>query len=256
MIFLLKLVLSDIKNLGLEEFVEVRSFEGLLVNYAKKIDAKIQLDGVLNEPIWDEAEKADDFWQIFPTDSLRATNKTVVKLLYDDAFLYVSATAKGIGPDFRVNSLRRDFSARSNDNVTVIFDTFKDGQNAFLFGVSAFGVQREALISDRGTQIRGFNLTWDIKWEAATTRNEDSFVIEIAIPFSSLKYPEGSQKWGFQSYRYDMQSNERSNWTNIDQNQIPMRGLRQLYLNHEIDIHKSLSYLENQYLFLLQACIK
>ena len=190
--------------------------------FVKKIDAKIQLDGVLNEPIWDEAEKADDFWQIFPTDSLRATNKTVVKLLYDDAFLYVSATAKGIGPDFRVNSLRRDFSARSNDNVTVIFDTFKDGQNAFLFGVSAFGVQREALISDRGTQIRGFNLTWDIKWEAATTRNEDSFVIEIAIPFSSLKYPEGSQKWGFQSYRYDMQSNERSNWTNIDQNQIPI----------------------------------
>ena len=53
-------------------------------------------------------------------------------------------------------------------------------------------------------------------------RHKDRFVIEIAIPFSSIKYPEGSKKWGFQTYRYDLQSNERSIWTNVDQNQIPI----------------------------------
>ena len=73
--------------------------------FVKKIDEKIQLDGVLSEPIWEVAEKADDFWQIFPTDSLRSTNETVVRLLYDDSYIYVSAIAKGIGPDFRVSSL-------------------------------------------------------------------------------------------------------------------------------------------------------
>ena len=134
---------------------------------------------------------------MFPTDSLRSTNETEVKLLYDDTHIYISAYAKGVDANFMVSSLKRDFSARSNDNVTVLFDTFRDGQNAFLFGVSAYGVQREGLVSDRGVTTNGFSLTWDIKWKAETVRNEDSFTIETAIPLNSLKYPEGSQRWGF-----------------------------------------------------------
>ncbi|MDA9015502.1 carbohydrate binding family 9 domain-containing protein, partial [Flavobacteriaceae bacterium] len=171
----------------------------------KKTDQKIHLDGKLNEAFWEEAETISDFWQKFPTDSIRSTNETLVKLLYTDTHIYLGASAKGVGPDFRVSSLKRDFSARSNDNITVLFDTFRDGQNAFLFGVSAYGVQREGLISDRGTSISGFSLTWDIKWQAEALLNGDVFTIEIAIPFNSLKYPDGSQKWGFQSYRYDIQ---------------------------------------------------
>jgi hypothetical protein len=190
--------------------------------FVKKISDKIQLDGILDEVIWDQAEIATDFWQMFPTDSLRSTNSTTVKLLYDDTHIYIGAKAIGIGADFMVSSLKRDFSARSNDNVTFLFDTFRDGQNAFLFGVNAYGVQREGLISDRGVAISGFNLTWDIKWLAESTINGDSFTIEIAIPLNSIKYPEGSQRWGFQSYRFDMQSNERSSWSPVPQNQIPV----------------------------------
>lgn len=190
--------------------------------FVKKIEGGIKLDGVLDEAVWNEADKATDFWQMFPTDSLRSTNETEVKLLYDDTHIYISAYAKGVNANFMVSSLKRDFSARSNDNITVLFDTFRDGQNAFLFGVSAYGVQREGLVSDRGVTINGFSLTWDIKWKAEAARNEDSFTIEIAIPLNSLKYPEGSQRWGFQSYRFDMQTNERSSWSSIPQNQIPI----------------------------------
>ena len=195
---------------------ETRSF------IVKKIDQKIQLDGSLNEAVWSEAESATNFWQMFPTDSLRSINETQVKLLYDDTHIYIGGYAKGLDKNFMVSSLRRDFSARSNDNITVLFDTFRDGQNAFLFGVSAYGVQREGLISDRGITINGFNLTWDIKWKAETIREDDYFSIEMAIPLNSLKYPEGSKSWGFQSYRYDMQTNERSSWSSVPQNQIPI----------------------------------
>ena len=195
---------------------ETRSF------IVKKIDQKIQLDGSLNEAVWSEAESATNFWQMFPTDSLRSINETQVKLLYDDTHIYIGGYAKGVDKNFMVSSLRRDFSARSNDNITVLFDTFRDGQNAFLFGVSAYGVQREGLISDRGITINGFNLTWDIKWKAETIREDDYFSIEMAIPLNSLKYPEGSKSWGFQSYRYDMQTNERSSWSSVPQNQIPI----------------------------------
>ena len=167
--------------------------------FVKKIDQNILLDGVLDEDIWDQAEIVTDFWQMFPTDSLQSRNETIVKLLYDDTNLYIGSFSKGIGPNFRVSSLKRDFSARSNDNVTVLFDTFRDGQNAFLFGVNALGVQREGLISDGGTAVSGFSLTWDIKWQTASTRKDDSFTIEIIIPLNSLKYPEGVKKWGISS---------------------------------------------------------
>jgi len=214
-----------------KQLVLLLSFSGLLVNaqtekrsvFVKKIDQGILLDGILDEAVWGLADSASDFWQLFPTDSLKAQDITEVKLLYNDTHIYIGATAKSsVGGDFIVSSLRRDYSARSNDNVTVLFDTFRDGQNAFLFGVNAYGVQREGLVSERGASINGFNLTWDIKWQSASKKYDDRFVLEIAIPFTSLKYPEGSQKWGFQSYRYDLQKNERSIWTNVDQNQIPI----------------------------------
>jgi len=190
--------------------------------FVKKIAQEIHLDGELSEAFWQEANYADKFWQLFPTDSIKSINNTRVKLVYNDTHLFIGIEAQAIDENFIVSSLRRDFSARTNDNVTFLFDTFRDGQNAFLFGVSAYGVQREGLISERGASINGFSLTWDTKWQSECVRLKDRFIIEIAIPFSSIKYPEGSRRWGFQSYRYDLQSNERSIWTQVDQNQIPI----------------------------------
>lgn len=188
----------------------------------KKIDVEIVLDGILDEKIWSEAYSAKDFWQQFPTDSIKAKDKTEVKLLYSDTHLYIGVTANSIGGKYTVNSLRRDYSSRNNDNVSILFDTFQDGQNGFLFGLNAYGVQREALLSNRGVDQRGFNLTWDTKWKSESTYSDNKYVLEYAIPFSSLKYPENSKVWGFQAYRYDFQRNERSFWTNVDQNQFPI----------------------------------
>ena len=147
----------------------------------KKIDQEIVLDGKLNEAFWQTANSADNFWQLFPTDSLKSTNETIVKIVYNDTHLLIGIEALAVDENFIVSSLKRDFSARTNDNVTVLFDTFRDGQNAFLFGVSAYGVQREGLISDRGAAINGFNLTWDTKWQSECIRFKDRFVIEMAI---------------------------------------------------------------------------
>ena len=188
----------------------------------KKVEEKIILDGKLSEDIWLKANSAENFWQLFPTDSLKSINKTSVKILFNDTHLLIGIEALAIDKNFIVSSLKRDFSALTNDNVTILFDTFRDGQNAFLFGVSAFGVQREGLISERGSDINGFSLTWDIKWQSESVREKDKFTIEMAIPFSSIKYPEGRKKWGFQTYRFDLQTNERSIWTKVPQNQFPI----------------------------------
>ncbi len=185
----------------------------------KWTDQEIQLDGVLSESFWAEVDPAKDFWQYFPTDSLQSTSQTEIKMLFNEKYLYVGIIVYAFGKDYVIPSLRRDFSARGNDNINLLFDTFKDGNNAFFFGSNPEGVQRDALISGGGADFSGFRTTWDVKWENASKIYEDYYIAEMKIPMSSFKFREGDTKWRFNSYRFDTQSNEWSTWSNIPQNQ-------------------------------------
>lgn len=184
------------------------------------ITDNIKIDGVMDEAVWDSAESADNFWQFFPTDSVLAEQPTEIKMLYNENTLYVGIRADVAGDDYVISTLRRDFGGGSNDNVTLMFDTFKDGTNAFMFGVTPYGVQREVLISGGGSGGESMNTTWDIKWQVESSMFEDHYILEIAIPFSSLKFREGETEWRFQCYRWDLQSNEQSAWARVPQNQL------------------------------------
>ena len=181
---------------------------------------EIAIDGLLNEAAWATAKTTTNFWQYFPTDSLKAKNQTEIKMMFDDKNLYVGIIVKAKSNDFIVPSLRRDFRASGNDNVTLIFDTFNDGSNAFFFGTNPAGVKREALLSGGGTDLRGFNLAWDTKWVCKTQILEDAYVAEIAIPLTAFKFREGETKWRFNSYQFDTQDNQQNTWMNIPQNQF------------------------------------
>ena len=183
----------------------------------KWIDEPIRIDGILNDPAWFNVAPSADFWQYFPTDSLPSTFQTEIRMLYDEKYLYVSAIMYAPDEKYIVPSLRRDFRAGGNDNISFMFDTFNDGNNAFLFGSNPEGVQREALISGGGIDNSGFRTTWDVKWENASKVEEEYWVLEFRIPFASLKFKEGSEKWRFNAYRFDTQSNERSIWNRIPQ---------------------------------------
>ena len=180
----------------------------------------ITIDAVLDEPVWSLAEPATNFWQYFPTDSLQSKQQTEIRMLFNDKFLYVGIKVNSSGKDYIVPSLRRDFRASGNDNISLIFDTFNDGTNAFFFGTNPFGVRREALISGGGTDVRGFNTAWDTKWIGETKINDDHYIAEWAIPLSAFKYKEGETKWQFNSYQFDTQDNVRNTWINIPQNQL------------------------------------
>ena len=141
-------------------------------------------------------------------------------MLFDDKNLYIGIKVNASGKNYIVPSLRRDFRASGNDNISLLFDTFNDGTNAFFFGTNPYGVMREALISGGGNEIRGFNTTWDTKWVGETKIHEDHYMIEWKIPLSAFKYSEGETKWRFNSYHFDTQDNERNTWINIPQNQF------------------------------------
>ena len=179
----------------------------------------VEIDGLLDEPIWQRAEKNSEFWQWFPADSIHAQARTELYMARDEKYLYVGAICYTAGDDFVISSLRRDYRAGGNDNISLMFDPFNDRRNAFLFGMNAYGVKREALVTDGGRGPDSFNTAWDNRWEGATTNYEDRYVCEFAIPFTTLRYIEGGQKWSFNCYRFDTQHNEWSVWTHIPQNQ-------------------------------------
>tara|TARA_R110002167_G_scaffold76032_5_gene211965 strand:+ start:609 stop:2774 length:2166 start_codon:yes stop_codon:yes gene_type:complete len=187
----------------------------------KYITETIVPNGVLDEPIWETAEVANDFWQYFPVDSVRAQQQSEVKILYDDKNIYIGIKAYSIGKNYNLTSLKRDFRGSGNDSFSVMFDTFSDGQNAYLFGINPHGVRREGLISGGGNdRMRDYSLSWDVKWQGQSRMYDGYFTAEIIIPLTSIKFKEGVEKWRFNSYRIDTQSNERSSWSRIPQNQL------------------------------------
>lgn len=186
----------------------------------KYIQDPITLDGVLDEPSWQETNVANNFWQYFPTDTVQAKQQAEIKFLYNDRFLYVGIKVKASGKDYVVPSLRRDFRAGGSDNITLMFDTFNDGTNAFLFGTNPLGVRREALVSGGGTDLSGFTTSWDTKWKGETKIYDGYYIAEWEIPFYAFKFKEGETKWRFNSYHFDTQDNERNTWMQIPQNQF------------------------------------
>ena len=186
----------------------------------KYISEPITLDAELTESAWNQATPASEFWQYFPTDSVQARNQTEIRFLFDDKTLYVGIKVYAIGNDYIVPSLKRDFRAGGSDNITLMFDTFNDGNNAFLFGSNPSGVRREALVSGGGRELRGFTTSWDTKWRGDTKQYDGYYICEWAIPLSAFKYKEGETRWRFNSYMFDTQDNERTTWINIPQNQF------------------------------------
>lgn len=191
--------------------------KSVIVKYIKD---PIILDAQLNEPSWDAAKAATNYWQYFPSDSTQAKQQASIKFLFDDKNLYIGAKVNAPDNKFITPSLRRDFSAGGSDNITFLFDTFNDGTNAFIFGTNPYGVKREMLLSGGGTELRGFTMAWDTKWKCKTAIKDDHYIVEMIIPLSAFKYKEGETKWRFNSYHFDTQENERNTWVNIPQNQF------------------------------------
>ncbi|MEM8928217.1 MAG: DUF5916 domain-containing protein [Bacteroidota bacterium] len=185
----------------------------------KYINEEIKPDGILDESIWDTADSAKAYHQYFPSDSVMAIKPTEIKMLYNSTTLFIGIKAEADGPNYNTRSLQRDFRGPGIDQITLVFDTFNDGNTAFLFGINPFGVRREGLIANGGLDGGDFTTSWDVKWRGDAQIHDTYFTAEMSIPLTSLKFKEGETKFRFNSYRLDMQTNERTTWMDIPQNQ-------------------------------------
>lgn len=181
----------------------------------------VHIDGVANEPVWKKAEVAGNFFMVLPMDTSRAKVKTEVYMTYDKTNLYLLAICyNGLqGPDM-VESLRRDFDFQKNDNFIVFIDPFDDQTNGFAFGTNAEGAQWDGLMYNGGN----VDLNWDNKWKSAVKHYPGKWVLEMAIPFETMRYKKGVTRWGINFSRNDLKTTEKSSWAPVPR-QFPTAAL-------------------------------
>ncbi len=186
-----------------------------------RANTHIKIDGIGDEPAWEKAELATDFFMVLPMDTSKSSVRTEVRMLYDNENFYLLAVNYDkLEGDYMVESLRRDFSFGRNDNFLLFLDPFDDQINGFTFGANAMGAQWDGQMFDGGS----VNLNWDNKWESVVKSEDDKWVFEMKVPFKSIRYKEGIKRWGVNFSRLDMKTTEKSAWAPVPR-QFPTASL-------------------------------
>lgn len=179
---------------------------------AYRSSEEIDVDGEPKEGVWSKGEMVGDFWQLFPRAESKAEPKTTVRAAFDDDFVYFLIEAFDSTNTYVAQSLKRDASLSINDGVAVILDPINKKSNGFVFSCTPYNVQSEY---QYGTDYAGITYAWDNKWYSAVKRLDDKYVIEMAIPFKTLRYNAGNTEWGINILRSDLKNNQISSWTKI-----------------------------------------
>ena len=169
-----------------------------------------RLDGPLADKAWSRADSITDFRQREPLEGATASERTVVKVLRDAEALYVAVYAYDRNPPaIRASQLRRDADLSSDDNITVLIDSFHDRRSAFVFQTNPNGAMWDAQFS--GVDI--LNENWNGIWEVAVSRDTTGWIAKFRIPFRTLRFQSGAGAvFGFNVRRFIRRKNEETLW--------------------------------------------
>jgi hypothetical protein len=178
-------------------------------------EAPPRVDGVLDEPVWQQAPAITDFVQKLPIEGAGPTVETEVRLLYDDDALYVGARLRRRDP----GAIRRSITRRDGESdaevFTVSLDTYRDRRTAYSFSVSSGGVRGDAYHS-QDSEDSGREPQFDPVWTARSRVDAEGWTAELRIPFSQLRFNAAeAQRWGMQLTRTVPDRNERLQWVLI-----------------------------------------
>ena len=169
-----------------------------------------QIDGALDDPVWQQAPVFTGFVQREPEEGQPASEQTTVQVAYDDEMLYVGVMAYDSDPEGIVSRLvRRDQWAEA-DWIQVSLDTHHDHQTGYAFSVYAGGSIYDAVIRDYGWD----NDAWNGVWESAHSIGTEGWSVEFAIPFHNLRFSSGGD-WGINIARYISRKKEQVFWVMI-----------------------------------------
>ena len=194
---------------------------------AHRLATAPQVDGeVLSEAIWEEVEVATGFVQVQPFEGQAASEKTEVRVAFDDQALYIAVVCyDSEAGSLAVSDSRRDADLEEEDSFRVVLDTFHDRQNGFVFGTNLAGIQYDGQVVNEGRTGGGSgrrgsgpqqggsaNLDWNTSWTVRSKTGEFGWSAEMAIPFRSLRYGSGDSIWGINFERNIRRKSETAFW--------------------------------------------
>ena len=189
------------------------------LGHALRVDEGPRVDGRLDEPLWARAEVLTDFIQSQPDAGALATERTEVRIVYDDDALYIGAMLYQSEPGvYVIQSLERDFpslSTRDADIFSVTLDTFLDRRNSFIWLINPYGAVRDGQTFN---DSRNTDFGFDIPAEIRTAHLDDGWSLEMRIPWTGIRYDpdRGEQAFGMNLLRRVRRKNEDSYWAPLE----------------------------------------
>jgi hypothetical protein len=194
---------------------ERKSFE------IRRTDSPPVIDGKLDDAVWEDAASVDDFHQTAPTDGAEPTERTVVRVAYDDEYLYISANLQDSEPaGIQAKQLIQGKMFYSDDRFWVTLDSFNNKRNDYFFQVNANGIRRDALRENNARFIE----EWAAIWYAESQVHESGWATEIAIPFKSISFAPESDTWGINFGRGIVRKQEYDMWSSHERQDWPAYG--------------------------------
>ena len=183
-----------------------RDTDGRVTLRAFRLSEPLTVDGVLDDPVYDQVPAAGGFLQQEPNEGAPASESTRVWVFYDAENLFIAADLEHPGP-LMAGEMRRDHMRIGwNDSLQIVLDTFYDRRNGFLFHTNPLGALYDAQVTDE----RNTNADWNTVWWVKSRIVDGGWTTEIQIPFRSLRYAAGgAQLWGINFQRNIKHRNEK-----------------------------------------------
>jgi hypothetical protein len=172
---------------------------------ATRLTNKIEIDGKLDESVWATERGFQNFIQHDPAEGAAPTERTVLRIAYDDDALYIGAKMHDSAPDSIVARLARRDEWITSDHVTVYLDPYYDKRSGYFFTLNAGGTLIDGVLYNDGWDDE----SWDGVWEGKVNLDEDGWSAEMRIPFSQMRFNNNQVNiWGINFRRNIARKNE------------------------------------------------
>jgi len=183
---------------------------------ASRVDGRIVIDGFLDDEAWASAIPTTEVWiQTIPDPGMPASEPTTLRVLYDDVNIYIGAVLYDSDPyRLSVAGLEQDYDTPNSDMFGIALDTYHDRQSGFVFAINPAGAVWDA---QSYNDQRDLVPAWEGIVDVRTSVNDSSWVVEVAIPFATLRFnpADGGQVWGVNFSRRIRRRNEDAIWAPI-----------------------------------------
>jgi len=181
----------------------------------KFISEKIEVDGNLDETIWQSAAVASDFIMFEPDNgkTIPENKKTEIRVLYDNDAIYIGALMLDDNPEKILREITQRDNFGTSDVFGVFINGFNDGQQDFQFFVNAADGQADCITTD----TNGEDYSWDAVWKSKAVITDKGWVVEMRIPYAALRFSgENKQTWGLNFFREIRRDRHKYTWNFID----------------------------------------